>query len=77
MPTTVTDPPTDQGRKPCHTGVYALTCGFCRDLTEIEVDTAELLAATTPAYMCTCISCGAPWGQPHAPDCPQTIVEAA
>lgn len=46
--------------EPCHTGKAALSCGFC-----IELFADDLVVD------CTCISCGAPWGQPHAPDCPQ------
>lgn len=69
---------------PCHTGAAARTCAaFDAALAELEVDTGEFRAVTSPLdiralmlqaalYACTCISCGAPWGQPHNPGCPQT-----
>ena len=71
---------------PCHTGAAALVCAFDAALAETDVDTGEFRAVTAPTspldiralmlqaalYGCTCISCGAPWSQPHAPGCPQT-----
>lgn len=67
---------------PCHTGPAARTCGFDAALAEVDVDTTEFEAVTRTDLQdamlqavlnaITCISCGAPYGQPHNPGCPQT-----
>lgn len=68
---------------PCHTGLAAHTCAFDAALAETDVDTAELMAVTTPPGLqqamlqallnaITCISCGAAYGSPHAPNCAQS-----
>lgn len=50
---------------PCHTGAAAKVCGRDVALLEVDVDTLELMLATQPEVMGTCISCGAEYGQSH------------
>lgn len=48
--------------EPCHTGTKALSCGLCVSLMEM----ADLQAQTLH-----CVSCEAPFGQPHDDTCRQ------